>query len=241
MKPFKLLGFTSIYSVKGGRAGSGRRSRPAAGGNQGMRQLHPIRAIAILAVCVVLLSPALAAAKEADAGAFLKALSREASAKLGGKDLSKAQKQENFRQLFQSAFDVPTISRFVLGKYWRSATDAQRKAFTAAFEELQMQRFLPQFEKYDESAVQVESVQPEPGKPDLFRVNSKIIRPEGEPINVVWRVRDTGSAYKILDVVAEGVSMAISLRHEYGEVAKTKGIDGLIKDMQDKSAELAAQ
>lgn len=206
-----------------------------------MRQLRPIRAIAILAVCVAVLNPALAAAKEADAGAFLKALSREAAAKLGSKGLSKAQKQDNFRQLFQSAFDVPTISRFVLGKYWRSASEAQRQAFTAAFEELQMQRFLPQFEKYDENAVQVASVQGEAGKPDIFKVNSKIIRPEGEPFNVVWRVRDTGDAYKILDVVAEGVSMAISLRHEYGEVAKAKGIDGLIADMSDKSAALAAQ
>lgn len=206
-----------------------------------MRQLRPIRAIAILAVCVAVLNPALAAAKEADAGAFLKALSREAAAKLGSKGLSKAQKQDNFRQLFQSAFDVPTISPFVLGKYWRSASEAQRQAFTAAFEELQMQRFLPQFEKYDENAVQVASVQGEAGKPDIFKVNSKIIRPEGEPFNVVWRVRDTGDAYKILDVVAEGVSMAISLRHEYGEVAKAKGIDGLIADMSDKSAALAAQ
>lgn len=206
-----------------------------------MSQLRPIRAIAILAVCLAVLSPANGAAKEADAGAFLKALSREASAKLGSKGLSKAQKQDNFRQLFQSVFDVPAISRFVLGKYWRGASDAQRQAFTAAFEELQMQRFLPQFEKYDENAVQVESVHAEPGKPDLFKVSSKIVRPEGEPFNVVWRIRDTGDAYKILDVVAEGVSMAISLRHEYGEVAKAKGIDGLIEDMRDKSAALAAQ
>jgi len=206
-----------------------------------MRQLRPIRAIAVLAVCFAILSPAVGTAKEADAGAFLKALSREASAKLGRNGLSQAQKQDNFRQLFRAAFDVPTISRFVLGKYWRGASGAQRQAFTAAFEELQMQRFLPQFEKYDENAVQVGSVQAEAGKPDIFKVSSKIVRPEGEPFNVVWRIRDTGDAYQILDVVAEGVSMAISLRHEYGEVAKAKGVDGLIEDMREKSAALAAQ
>ena len=206
-----------------------------------MRQLRPIRAIAILAICVAVLSPAIGSAKEADAGAFLKALSREAAAKLGSDGLSKAQKQDNFRQLFRTAFDVPTISRFVLGKYWRGATEAQRQAFTAAFEELQMQRFLPQFEKYDENAVQVESVQAEASKPEIFKVTSKIVRPEGEPFNVVWRIRDTGDVYQILDVVAEGVSMAISLRHEYGEVAKAKGVDGLIEDMREKSAALAAE
>jgi phospholipid transport system substrate-binding protein len=187
------------------------------------------------------LTPTDGSAKEADAGAFLKALSREASAKLGVADLTNAQKEDNFRQLFRSAFDVPTISRFVLGKYWRSASETQRQEFTAAFEELQMQRFLPQFEKYDDDSVQVVSVQAEQAKPDVYKVGSRIKRAEGEPISVVWRSRDTGDSYKILDIVAVGVSMAISLRREYGEVANAEGIDGLIEEMRDKSATLAAE
>jgi phospholipid transport system substrate-binding protein len=206
-----------------------------------MQALRAMQTIAVLAFCFGILAPAAGRAKEADAGAFLKALSREASDRLGGEGLTEAQKQESFRELFRSSFDIPTISRFVLGKYWRIATEAQRRDFTAAFEELQMQRFLPQFAKYNEEAFTVESVQPEPTRSGMFKVGSTISRPEGEPISVVWRVRDTGESYKILDVVAEGVSMAISLRHEYGEIARTYGIDGLIEQMRSKSAELAAQ
>ncbi len=47
--------------------------------------------------------------------------------------------------------------------------------------------------------------------------------------------------YKLLDIVVEGVSMAITLRHEYGAVVKTDGVDGLIAIMREKSAELATQ
>ena len=100
---------------------------------------------------------------------------------------------------------------------------------------------MPLFAKYDDESITVESVLADAGKPNLFRVSSRIDRAEGEPIAVVWRIRDKGGSYKILDVVAEGVSMAISLRHEYGTVAKAHGVDGLLEQMRSKSAELAAQ
>ena len=204
-----------------------------------MQQVRLAARVAVLGFCFALATSSAGSAKEADAGAFLLSLSREASAKLGDASLSEAQKEDNFRQLFRSAFDLPAISRFVLGKYWRDASEAQRNQFTAEFEELNMLRFLPQFAKYDTNTIKVESVQAEQGKPDLSNVNTRIFRPDSEPISVVWRIRDTGTSYKIYDIVAEGVSMAISLRHEYGEVVALHGIDGLLKEMHDKIAELA--
>ena len=206
-----------------------------------MQQLRPTVLIAVLVLSLGMLTPAAGQAKEADAGAFLLSLSPDASGKLGSEELSKAEQEENFRRLFRSAFDVPVISRFVLGKYWRRASETQRQDFIAAFEELHMRRFLPLFAKYDDEAITVESVRAEEAKPNFFRVSSRIDRAEGEPIAVVWRIRGTGEAYKILDIVAEGVSMAISLRHEYGAVAKAQGLDSLLEQMRDKSAELSAE
>jgi phospholipid transport system substrate-binding protein len=206
-----------------------------------MQQLRLTPLIAVLVLSLGVLTPAAGRAKEADAGVFLMSLSRDASSKLGNEESSETEKEENFRRLFRSAFDVPVISRFVLGKYWRRASETQRQDFVAAFEELHMRRFLPLFAKYDDEAITVESVRAEAAKPNLFRVSSRIDRAEGEPIAVVWRIRDTGEAYKILDIVAEGVSMGISLRHEYGAVAKAHGLDSLLEQMRDKSAELAAE
>lgn len=206
-----------------------------------MQPFRSVPLIAVLALWLGVMTPGSSWAKDADAGAFLKSLSRDASSKLGSEDLSEAEKEANFRQLFRSAFDVPAISRFVLGKYWRRASETQREDFMAAFEELHMRRFLPLFAKYDDESIMVESVLAEETRPDFFRVSSRIDRAEGEPFAVVWRIRDTGESYRILDVVAEGVSMAISLRHEYGAVAKANGLDGLLEQMRSKSADLAAQ
>lgn len=206
-----------------------------------MQPFRLVQVIAVVALSLGGMTPGASWAKEADAGAFLKSLSRDASTKLGSEDLSEVEKEANFRQLFRSAFDVPAISRFVLGKFWRRASETQREDFMAAFEELHMRRFLPLFARYDDDSITVESILAEETRPDFFRVSSRIDRAEGEPFAVVWRIRDTGESYRILDVVAEGVSMAISLRHEYGAVAKAHGLDGLLEQMRSKSAELAAQ
>src|SRR3546814_10897865 len=54
-------------------------------------------------------------------------------------------------------------------------------------------------------------------------IDSRSNRAQGEPYRVAWRVRETDGTFKILDIVAEGVSMAITLRSEYGAVLKNNG------------------
>ncbi len=198
--------------------------------------------VAALAVCFlgVALSSALEAQDE-DAGAFLESLNRAAFAKLTDPALSQVDKEQNFRGLFRAGFDLPAISRFVLGKYWRRADTAQRDAFLEAFEELHMRRFLPMFAEFSEKSISITKVQQDANNDSLQLVSSVIRRSEGEDISVVWRIRHKDDNYKVLDIVAEGVSMAISLRHEYGTVVKANGLDGLIAMMREKNAELAAQ
>src|SRR3546814_13407450 len=43
------------------------------------------------------------------------------------------------------------------------------------------------------------------------------------PYTTLFRSRETDGTFKILDIVAEGVSMAITLRSEYGAVLKNNG------------------
>ena len=60
---------------------------------------------------------------------------------------------------------------------------------------------------------------------------------EGQPAKVLWRVKQTGDSFKIVDIVIENVSLAITARNEYTSYIKNskEGIDGLIKDLQAKT------
>jgi phospholipid transport system substrate-binding protein len=200
------------------------------------------RALALFAVLGVgFVAPGVPGAQDVDAGAFLESLNQDAVAKLTDPSLSQTQKERDLRVLFRQNFDVPAISRFVLGKHWRRAPAAQQQDFVDAFEEMHMRQFLPMLAESSAEMFSVLKVQQDAAKPNLSLVSTKIDRSEGEPISVVWRIRNKDGQYKVLDIVVEDMSMAITLRHEYGAVVKTDGVDGLIAIMREKSAKLATQ
>ncbi len=199
------------------------------------------RVLALLAVLgVAFVAPGVANAQEADAGAFLDSLTQDVFAKLTDPSLGRTEKERDLRSLFRQNFDMPAISRFVLGKHWRKTSTAERQNFVDAFEEINSRQFLAMVGEFSEEMFSIVKVQQDAAKPSLSLVSTEIGQSEGEPISAVWRIRDKHGQYKVLDIVVEGVSMAITLRHEYGVVVGTDGVDGLIAILREKSAELAA-
>lgn len=200
------------------------------------------KVLALLAVLgVAFVAPGLSSGQDAAAGAFLESLTHDVFAKLDDPSLTQTEKERELRNVFRQNFDVPAISRFVLGKHWRGASTAERQDFVDAFEEMNTRQFLAMVGEFSQEMFSVVKVQEDAAKPSLSLVSTKIAQSEGEPISAVWRVRNNDGQYKILDIVVEGVSMAITLRHEYGTVVKTDGVDGLIAIMREKNAKLATQ
>jgi len=200
------------------------------------------KVLALLAVLgVAFVAPGVPSAQDVAAGTFLESLTQDVFAKLTDPSLSQTEKERELRNVFRQNFDVPAISRFVLGKHWRKTSTAERQDFVDAFEEMNTRQFLAMVGEFSEEMFSVVKVQEDAAKPSLSLVSTKIVQSEGEPISAVWRVRNNDGQYKILDIVVEGVSMAITLRHEYGTVVKTDGVDGLIAIMREKNAKLTTQ
>lgn len=176
----------------------------------------------------------------ADAGTFLSDLSVKAIDQLTVAGLSRGQKEQRFRKLMVQGFDIPAIGRFVLGRYWRAAGRPDRDAFLNVFEDMIVFRFLPLFEDQAGDKLHVGVVRPFGNDAHLFNVSSELVRKKGEPIQIDWRVRKEGDQYKILDVIAEGVSIAVTLRAEYGSVLKQNGgnVADLTRTLRKKLATL---
>ena len=140
------------------------------------------------------------------------------------------------RPLFIQNFDMPTIGRFVLGRYWNQATPSQQTTYTDLFTEMVVRTYTRRFVGYDVGQTfQIDGSRAD-GNTDVI-VQSQIIQTGGAPpIAVDWRVRDYGGGtYKILDVVIEGVSMAATQRSEFSSIIQRNGgsIDALLNLMQD--------
>lgn len=195
---------------------------------------------AVFAAVLATAWPVPQAQAQSDAGTFLRNLAERAVDELTEAGIDEEEKERRFRRLMVEGFDIPAIGRFVLGRYWRRASEVEHAAFLAAFEDIIVYRFLPLFSDYSGETLHVGAIRPFSDNPDLFSVTSEVMRSEGEPVQVEWRIRRAGEDYKILDIVAEGVSYAVTLRAEYGAVLKQHrgSVSALTDVLREKLATL---
>lgn len=209
----------------------------------GKRSRHTILAPVVAVLALVLFgagTPAAAAEPLADdAVAYMKDLSERALALLTGTDVPEEEREARFRALFSESIDVPTTAKFVLGRYWRTATDEQRQKFIELFEDFVVIVYLKHFKDYTGEKLEVYGGRVnEKGNGAI--VDSEIILTEGPPIRVSWAVQRQDGGLRIVDIIAEGVSLAITHRSEFGAVIRANGgqVDALINALQTKTASL---
>lgn len=170
-----------------------------------------------------------------DPASFVSGLAQEALDDLSSSAIPEPQRVARFRALFGETFDVPLIARFVLGRYWRQASEAERTEYVRLFDELVVQTYVRRFNEFNTARIRVLST----SKPN--EDNDVIVAVEGTLANkpsvrLDVRVRQTGNDYRIIDVAIEGVSMAITQRDEFASVIQRGGgrVEALLANLREK-------
>jgi phospholipid transport system substrate-binding protein len=177
----------------------------------------------------------------ARARSFVDALGKEAMATMADKSITRDRRFERFHEMFHKGFDVPTIARFVLGRYWNVATPPQQQEYLKQFEEMVVRSYAARFDSYQGEQFRIASSRPD-GDHDIF-VATEVTPPNGAAVNVEWRVRERDGRLGIIDVVVEGVSMSVTQRQEFASVIQAKGgnIDAFLQALREKNAALLPQ
>ena len=168
-----------------------------------------------------------------EAGNFITSLADKAIAALTEEGLSRDQRVARFRALLNENFAVRSIGRWVLGRYWRKATYAERSEYLKLFENLIVTSYVDRFERYSgETLTVTKTVVKKAGDVIVF---SQITRSQGvKPVQVDWRVRVNKGQYKIVDVIVEGISMGQTQRSEFASVIRNNGgnVKGLLVELR---------
>jgi phospholipid transport system substrate-binding protein len=125
-----------------------------------------------------------------------------------------------FHQLLRQDFDLDGMSRFVLGPYWRVASEDQRQEFCRLFEDHLVRFYGEQLAQYGGESFRMTGSRNDPA---AVIVTSQILRPQAPPIEVDWRLGVRDGLYKITDVAIDGVSMALTQRAEFASVIERNG------------------
>ncbi len=172
------------------------------------------------------------------ASQFIQWLADQAIAVLGASNSTLETREAEFRRLLGQGFALPFISRFVLGRYWRTTTPEQREDYQELFAEYILRTYSNRLGGYAGETFKVTGARPA-GKQDIL-VATRIDRPSGPPIKADWRVRIFDNEYKIIDIMVEGVSMAVTQRSEFTNVVRSQGIDGLLQALRARTERMPA-
>lgn len=173
------------------------------------------------------------------AAALIRRLAEQAFGVLRRQDVGLEQREAVFRSLLREGFDMDFIGRFVLGKHWRAMSPEQRAEYLEVFTEYVLQTYSRRFGGYAGQTFAVVGARPA-GQQDVI-VQTRIDQPSGPPIFADWRVRVAPGGYRIVDVMVEGVSMAVTQRSEFGAVVQRDGVAGLIEALRARTQMLPAR
>ena len=150
-------------------------------------------------------------------------------------DVSAEEKDARFANLFNEYLDLDFIGRFVLGRYWRSSTPKQRTEFIDVYREMNIKTWSKRFDEFKGKKFIFNGTSSSNSAGQIF-VNTTVPMEQGAPAKVIWRVKESKGQFKVVDIIIENVSLAITARNEYTAYIKNspEGVQGLINNLKGK-------
>lgn len=133
---------------------------------------------------------------------------------LSNDSLDASQKNIQFTELVMSSIDMNLISKFVLSKYWKLATDDQKKAYQVAFKQYFISSYANKLDQYSGEKVIIVSSN---AAKKFVIVKSNIVRDGTDTLKIEldWRLLTRDGQTKIIDLSIEGISLIIAQREEF--------------------------
>lgn len=133
-------------------------------------------------------------------------------------------------------FDFNNMSRWILGKYWKEASEEQRTVFTTEFKNLLVRTYAKAVLGFSNERVELLSTQTNP-KNNMVKVNTEIISDAGvTPVNYYMHISD--GSWKVVNVAFEGISLVETYRKSFASVIRNDGLESLIQQLVDKNESL---
>lgn len=175
---------------------------------------------------------AAAAPSASAAQAFIKQAGTRLVSIVNGPGSTQA-KADKLRELVDNIVAVDQVGKFVLGRYWRVATPAQRTEYMHLFHRTLAYSITNQISAYEGVKFVVDGAKSGPEGEMVF---TTVSRPNQSPADVQWVVDTVGGQPKIIDVVVAGTSLRITTRSDYSSVINDNGsqVSALLEAMKQQ-------
>lgn len=136
-------------------------------------------------------------------------------------------------------FDTRYAGRLVLGKHWKSSSEAQRSRFIDVFYNFLLRSYAKSVLEFDQNNVRIFPPRQQPqGGRTVVRTEMKLDDGTVVPVDYSMRLTDTG--WKAYDVRIEGISYVQNYRNQFNTEIAAKGIEAVIARLESETAAIDA-
>jgi phospholipid transport system substrate-binding protein len=142
-------------------------------------------------------------------------------------------------ELIVPMIDFPRVTRLVIGKYWRDATDAQREELIKQIQDLLVRSYVTAMTSYIDDLVSEKNMidfMPSNYQPGDRKASVRANMALGgrAPAEVQYQLYYVDQ-WKIYDIRIEGISLALTYRTSFGEQINREGLDKLIAQLAERN------
>ncbi len=152
------------------------------------------------------------------------------------------QRRDRLTNIIDEVVDTNWISKFVLGKHYRRATNFQREKFKELYHEFMVNTYGPKFNGYNGEKFSITGII---NDSSYYTAKCIFYPKDSANVNLSFRVRKNKAGnqpkFLIFDIVTEGVSLIETQRSEFGVVVTRDGLDNFMVNLQDRIKKLKAE
>ncbi len=187
-------------------------------------------ALSLAAATLILLSlggQAAVAAQADPAAAQVEAFDNSLLAAMkAGKAVGAKGRARQLAPAVQRAFDLPSMTSFAVGPAWSQFTPAQKQQVIEAFTRLSVASWAHNFDSFSGEQFVIDPNVQTRGTDKV--VQTKLTRPGGDPVSLIFRMRQVGGSWKIIDVYYGAISQLTTRRSDFAGPVASGGAAGLV-------------
>jgi phospholipid transport system substrate-binding protein len=150
-----------------------------------------------------------------------------------GSTLGESGRYAELAPVIRRSFDLPVMARLSVGPAWASLTPAQQQQVTESYGRYVSAIYADRFDSYHGQKLEVTGEEPTAGG---LMVRSRIVKADGNPVEVDYMMRQEGSGWLIADIYLDGtISEIATRRSEFAAIVRNQGVDGLIAALNRKA------
>lgn len=133
------------------------------------------------------------------------------------------------------SFDLPLMTRLSVGAAWTTIAPADQAALVVAFRRMTVSQYASNFNSFSGQSFKIDPKVDARGADRLVRTT--LNDPKGSPVSISYRLRQSGGAWKIIDVFyRNSISQLATRRSDFATILATGGAKALVTHLNALSA-----